>query len=150
MQNISTENDTAIAPSTCYAQILDGAIYLDVTTHNNFWKNETEYILDKSRLVIDSKELKSIGLGDKPFNRYMHDRNVSNPFDRLGGYALNKIKLSDVVFIEQFNLFIRKDFLFLVKHITETDLLNRILIYKNNGGMTMSCSGRKRSLEICA
>lgn len=112
-------------------QNLDGRKLLDVTNHS-YW-GDAEFVIRLSgRLIVDNNELKAIYGSEKTFNRYIHDRNENNPFKRLGGYALNRTNLNELIFIEVLNCFVPKEYYYLVEQLNSDDLKHTIWIKKRS------------------
>lgn len=70
-----------------------------------------EFVIDLTGYLVKSgSSLKAIYGGVSTYNRYISDIQESNPFKKVGGYALNNIEESELVFIESLGCYIRKDY----------------------------------------
>lgn len=79
-------------------------------------------------LVVSGNKLKAIYGSEKMLDRFNFDKKQQNPFNRIGGYALNNVDLAELVFVEKLNCFIQKDYFFLLKNIDFSDLKETIWI----------------------
>ena len=127
------QNQLQINPETCHiakhllGEELYGKRILNVSKYI-LW-SKVEYVIRLSGyLVISDNKLKAIYGSEKTFNRFDFDKKQENTFNRIGGYALNNIDLSELIFVEKLNCFIEKDYFFLLKNIDFPDLKETIWI----------------------
>lgn len=110
-----------------------GKRLLSVTKYS-IW-NKVEYVIRLSGyLVINDGKLKSIFGCEKTFQRFDFDKKETNPFKKIGGYALNNIDLDELIFVEKLNCFIQKEYYHLIKNIESSDLKHTIWIDEKNDG----------------
>lgn len=121
---------TLIPLSDFVLEQLNGKRVLNVSEY--YCWGSTEYVIRLSGyLCINNNELKVLYGSEKTYSRFRHDQNEENPFKKLGGYALNKIDLNDLIFIEEFGCFVPKEYYYLIKNLNPSDIKHTVWIKKN-------------------
>ena len=133
MKNSTTKPFNTANSNAMLGEEFYGKRLLSVTKYS-IW-NKIEYVIRLSGyLVISDGKLKSIFGSEKIFKRFDFDKKETNPFKKIGGYALNNIDLDELIFIEKLNCFIQKKYYHLIKNIELSDLKHTIWIDEKSEG----------------